>query len=415
MMTTTDNTPNPNITEPEPSPPRRPRRIALLLALLLFFSGGLFIGRYLVPAGELKYSALQFVTVENGERQLIFPTFWEAWDKLHANFIDELADEDLYYGSVAGMVKAAGDPYTVFAPPPETKQFEENISGSFYGVGIEIGVRNGAVTVIAPLSGSPAEAAGILKEDIIVAVDKDPITSDTSIDEVVQQIRGPQGEPVILTVVHKGASKTEDITVIRDNIEIESVKFSIENDIAYLNITNFNEDTASRFTAAARQAVKAKVRGIILDVRSNPGGFLHTAVDIASRFLPKETVIVSEQGKTNKEYKAEGNALLQDIPTVVLVDGGSASASEILAGALQDSHSVPIIGTQTFGKGSVQEFMKLSDDSSLRVTVAKWYTPGGRSISDEGILPTIVVEQNRETEEDEQLLRAREELAKLIN
>ncbi|MFH1354279.1 MAG: S41 family peptidase [bacterium] len=395
--------------------PPRPRRVATLLALLLIFSVGLFIGRYLLPAGEFKYSALQFVTAEDGERQLVFPTFWEAWDKLHANFINELVDEDLYYGSVAGMVKAAGDPYTVFAPPPETRQFEENISGSFFGVGIEIGIRGDAVTVIAPLSGSPAEVAGILKEDIIVAVDKDSITPDTSIDEVVQKIRGPQGEPVVLTVLHKGASKTEDITVIRDNIKIESVKASIENDIAYIAITNFNEDTANRFDQVARQAASAKVRGIIIDVRGNPGGFLNTAVDITSRFLPKEAVVVTEQGKENKEYKAKGNALLQGIPTVVLVDGGSASASEILAGALQDTLSIPIIGTQTFGKGSVQEFMKLSDNSSMRVTVAKWYTPNGRSISDEGITPTIVVEQDRETKEDEQLLRAREELAKLIN
>lgn len=395
--------------------PKRPRRITALITLLLIFSTGLFVGRYLLPAGEFKYSALQFVGVENGQRQLIFPTYWEAWDELHANFINELVDEDLYYGTVAGMVKAAGDPYTVFAPPAETKQFEENISGSFYGVGIEIGVRNGAVTVIAPIDGSPADVAGVLKEDIIVAVDGVSITTDTSIDEVVRQIRGPRGEPVILTVVHKDASQTEDITIVRDNIIIESARVNIENGVAYIQITNFNEDTSKRFTAAARQAVEAQVKGLIIDVRGNPGGFLHSAVEISSRFLPKDTIVVREQGKEKKDYRAQGNALLQGLPIVVLVDGGSASASEILAGALQDNLNVPIIGTRTFGKGSVQEFLKLSDDSSLRVTVAKWYTPGGRSISDEGIEPTIVVEQDDETEEDEQLLRAREELAKLMS
>lgn len=393
--------------------PARPR-LSAFLACLLFFSAGLFVGRYLVPAGDFKYSALQFVTVEEGERRLIFPTFWEAWDKLHANFINELVDEKLFYGAVSGMVKAAGDPYTAFAPPAETKQFEETISGSFSGVGIEIGLRNGAVTVIAPLNGSPADKAGVRAEDIIVAIDSEPIVPDTSIDEVVREIRGLKGEPVTLTVVHKGASQTEDISIVRGEIAIESVLVDITDDIAHIKITSFNDDTAKRFNAAARQAEQAPVKGILLDVRGNPGGYLHTAVDIASRFLPKDTLVVSERGKANQEYIAQGNAILQDVPAVVLVDGGSASASEILAGALQDNRSVPIVGTRSFGKGSVQEFLKMSDDSSLRVTVAKWYTPNGRSISDEGIEPTVVVEQDRETTEDEQLLRAREELTKLI-
>ncbi len=393
--------------------PTRPR-LPTLLACLLFLSVGLFVGRYLVPAGDFKYSALQFVTVEEGERRLIFPTFWEAWDKLHANFINELVDEKLFYGAVSGMVKAAGDPYTVFAPPAETKQFEENISGSFSGVGIEIGLRDGAVTVIAPLSGSPADKAGVRAEDIIVAIDGEPVSPDTLIDEVVRKIRGPQGEPVTLTVVHKGASQAEDISIIRGEIAIESVLINIANDIAHIKITSFNDDTAKRFNAAARQAEQAQVKGVLLDVRGNPGGYLHTAVDIASRFLPQDTLVVSERGKANQEYVAQGNAILKDIPVVVLVDGGSASASEILAGALQDKRSAPIIGTPSFGKGSVQEFLKLSDDSSLRVTVAKWYTPNGRSISDEGIEPTVVVEQDRATAEDEQLLRAQEELIKLI-
>ncbi len=394
--------------------PQRSRRFALILALVLFFAGGLFIGRYVFPAGELKYSALRFVAVKDGQRQLIFPTFWEAWDKLHDSFINGLEDEKLFYGAVEGMVKAAGDPYTVFAPPAKTRQFEENIAGSFYGVGIEIGVRKGLVTVIAPLSGSPAEQAGVREGDVIVAVDGENISSDTFIDDVVRKIRGPKGEPVVLTVLHQGSSDTEDIEIVRDNIHIESVRVEMEDGMARIKVTNFNEDTADSFTAAAKDVREQGVKGVLIDVRGNPGGFLDSAVTIASRFLPSGTLVVAERGEKIREYKAEGNALLLEVPTVVLVDGGSASASEILAGALQDQRDVPTVGTQTFGKGSVQEFVKLSDGSSLRVTVAKWYTPGGRSISDEGIEPTVKVEQDRETEEDEQLQRALEELDKLI-
>ncbi|HLD26046.1 MAG TPA: S41 family peptidase [Candidatus Andersenbacteria bacterium] len=394
-------------------PARRPVRI--LLSAVLLFSLGIFIGRYLLPAGGGTPAALKFVTVQEGERQLIFPTFWEAWDELHANFINGLEDEKLFYGAVSGMVRAAGDPYTVFSPPVETKQFEETIAGSFSGVGIEIGMRQGLVTVIAPLDGSPAEHAGILEGDVIVAINKEALNQETTIDEVVQKIRGEKGQEVTLTVVRQGEAEPLDIAIVRDTIAVESVRLNLTDGIAHLEITNFNSDTSQQFTTAAREAVRQNARGVILDLRSNPGGFLDSAVEVASRFIPKGTIVVSEKGKVNRDYEAEGSDILQALPTVVLVNGGSASASEIVAGALQDQRQAPVVGTKTFGKGSVQEFMKLSDGSSLRVTVAKWFTPSGRSINEEGIEPTVVIEQDRETEEDEQLLKAREELDNLLN
>ena len=385
------------------------------ILIILIFGIGLFVGRYLLPAGELKqYDTLQFLTVEQGERQLIFPTFWEAWDTLHSNFIGDLNEKDLFYGAVAGMVRSAGDPYTVFSPPADTKQFEETIEGSFGGVGIEIGMNNGAITVIAPLEGSPAQKAGVLEGDIIIAVDEESLTQDMTIDDVVQRIRGKNGETVKLTVFHKDGTKPDDIDITRDTIEIQSVKLNMIENIAHITITSFNGDTAKKFNNIAREVKKNSAAGIILDVRNNPGGFLQTSVDIASRFLDKDQLVVSERGKNNKEYKASGNTVLKDIPVVVLVNGGSASASEILAGALLDQLKTPIIGDKTFGKGSVQEFIKLADESSLRVTVAKWYTPLGISIDEEGIQPTIEVEQNRETEEDEQLTKAIEKLQNLI-
>jgi carboxyl-terminal processing protease len=392
----------------------RPRRGAKLATLVLVLSFGIFIGRYLIPAGEFRYSPLQFVAVEEGERRLVFPTFWEAWDKLHSNFINEVDDETLFYGAVAGMVRGAGDPYTVFSPPEETKQFEETIQGNFSGVGIEIGIRQGLVTVIAPLDGSPAAQAGIREGDIILAVDGESITQEMTIDEVVRLIRGEQGVEVALQVVHQGSSEPTDIAIVRDTIEIESVRLSIEDAIAHIRITNFNGDTSQKFTTAARQAAREHARGILLDLRNNPGGFLDAAVEISSEFLDRGQLVVLEKGRTNKDYPATGNPTLAGIPVVIIVNGGSASASEIVAGALHDQLDAPIVGTKTFGKGSVQEFLKLADGSSMRVTVSKWFTPSGRSINEEGIEPTVEAEQNRESEEDEPLNRAREELLSIL-
>jgi len=374
---------------------------------------GFFVGRYILPAAEFADHPVQFVDTEQGERQFVFPVFWQAWDILHANFIDvdQLTDERLFYGAIRGMVAATGDAYTAFAEPAATKQFEENLGGSFSGVGVEIGVRGGVLTVISPLRDSPAEKAGILAGDSIVAIDGEFLTNDMSLDEVVQQIRGKRGTQVVLTVIHKDANSTSEITVTRDTIHIESVRLTIEDGIAHVVITNFNGDTADLFTAAAREIKRAPVRGLIVDLRGNPGGFLQSAVDITSRFVERGTVVVSERGRETRDFKAGGSTLLEAVPTVVLVNGGSASASEILAGALNDQLGVPIIGTTTFGKGSVQEFIKLDDGSSIRVTTARWFTPNGRNIDKDGIEPTIEVEDDPETEEDEQLQRARDEFA----
>lgn len=389
------------------SPKRRWPKIAGALVLVAF---GVFVGRYVVPAGVAVPAPLEFVAVKDGQRQLVFPTFWEAWDIVHEKFIGNVDDQKLFYGAVSGLVRATGDPYTVFADPEATKQFEENIGGSFSGIGVEIGVRDGRVTVIAPLTGSPADQAGVKPGDIVVAIDKEPIKSEETLDEVVSRIRGERGQPVTLTVVHQGENEPVDITVVRDTIEIESVGSKIEDGIAIITISSFNGDTAARVTQAAHEAARAKVRGVIIDLRNNPGGFLESSVEIASVFLKQRTLVVSEKGDQDKEYLSKSAPILSNVPIVVLVNGGSASASEILAGALHDQRQIPIVGEKTFGKGSVQEFKKLSDGSSIRVTVAKWYTPSGRSIDDHGIAPNIEVKDDRDTPADEQLDRAKEAL-----
>lgn len=400
-------------------PPRpKSNRLITALIIVLVFTGGLFLGRYIVPINTQNLpQTLSFVSIEEGKRQLIFPTFWEAWDVLHNNFIGDLDEKQLFYGAVAGMVKAAGDPFTAFADPDQTKQLEETLNGSFSGVGIEIGPRNQRVTVIAPLPESPADLAGIKTGDVITAIDHEPITPDSTLTEVVQKIRGPKGSEVILTVVHENEQSTVDIPVIRDTIEVDSVKMDITDQIAHVEIISFNADTGQDFSATAREALRQGVKGVILDMRNNPGGFLQAAVDVSSELLPKDTLVVTERGKDDsaREHKTSGRPTLGEIPIVVLVNGGSASASEIVAGALQDQRDVKIIGQQTFGKGSVQDWKKLADGSSVRVTIAKWFTPGGRSIADEGIEPNITVtnDPNRDPDDDstdQQLQAAREQL-----
>ncbi|MEX0650228.1 MAG: S41 family peptidase [Candidatus Andersenbacteria bacterium] len=387
------------------------RSVSRIGGVLLVLALGVFIGRYVVPATLDGAAPYRLLSTENGERQFAFPTFWNAWDALHGNFIGDLDDRNLFYGAVEGMVRATGDPYTVFSTPEDSKQFQENLKGKFSGVGVEIGVKDGLVTVITPLQDSPADQAGIEPEDIIVGVDDLTITSGTSIDEVVQHIRGEKGQEVKLTVIRPGENETREVTIVRDTIEVKSIESRMEEgDVGYVAIKSFGGETVLQFKQAARQLSGSGAKAIIVDVRNNPGGFLQSAVDISSNFLSPGTLVVSEKGKTDSPYRTKDQPQFSQIPVVVLINSGSASASEILAGALQEQIDATIIGTKSYGKGSVQELIPFSDGSSLRVTVAKWYTPNGRSIQDEGIVPDIEVEDDRETEEDEVLQRALEEL-----
>ena len=273
-----------------------------------------------------------------------------------------------------------------------------------------MGVQNGFIVVIAPLDGSPAQKAGIKTGDIIAAVDEKNITQDMSLDEVVRQIRGPKGQTVILSFIHKGETAPVDISVVRDDIAVPSVKLEVKNNIAHITLESFDNNTAAQFTDIAKQIRKQNVRGIVLDLRDNPGGYLESAVQIASQFLSPGSVVVSERGKTETMHRASGGGVLRGIPVAVVINHGSASAAEILAGALLDNIKAPIIGTQSFGKGSVQEVLDMIDGSSLKVTIAKWYTPSGTSIDKEGVKPTIEVKDDEETKQDEQLDRAFSEI-----
>lgn len=390
------------------------RSATKVTGFLLMLLVGVFVGRYVLPAHVDGGQPYRILSVDDGGRQFAFPTFWSAWDALHGNYIGSLDDKDLFYGAVQGMVAATGDPYTVFSTPEDSKQFQETLDGKFFGVGVEIGKKQGAVSVIAPLEGSPADQAGLEPEDLILAVDDTVVTPDTPIDEVVQKIRGDRGEEVRLTVARAGDSEPREVTIVRDTIHVQSVESEVkEGNVGYINIKSFGGETTAQFRQAARELASRDVQSVVIDVRNNPGGFLQTAVDIAGNFLSPGTLVVTEKGKDGQNsapYRTSGQPVLQGMPVVVLVNGGSASASEILAGALQEQIDATILGSDTFGKGSVQELITFDDGSSLRVTIAKWYTPNDRSIEDEGIAPDIAVEDDRETEEDEVLNRAIEEL-----
>jgi carboxyl-terminal processing protease len=302
-----------------------------------------------------------------------------------------------------GLVGGLGDEYSIYFPPKKAEQFVKDLEGKFEGIGAEIGLRDNQLVIIAPLPESPAEKAGIRAGDKVYSIDGVD-TFGLSLEEAVAKIRGTKGTEVIITIGREGLEKREDITVIRDTINVPTVKWEMkENKIAYLRVSYFNGDTWKRFDDAVKEMILQSPVGIILDMRGNPGGYLDTSIAVASEWIDKG-IVVSEKfsdGRIN-EHRSLGAHRLSDIPTVVLVDGGSASGAEIVAGALQDYGVATLVGEKTFGKGSVQDFEVLPDGSALKLTIARWYTPNDRQIDNNGIEPDFVLEQMFEvTGEDE--------------
>lgn len=379
--------------------------ILLIIISIVFLIFGIILGENLIQQ--------KFPPIVSEEISPDFDNelFWQVWSAVKENYVKQpVDDKDLFYGSLKGLVMGLDDPYSIFLEPELAEKFLEDMSGSFEGVGMEIGIKEGRLTIIAPLPDTPAFRAGLRSGDKIFAIDgKD--TSGMGLDEAVHLIRGPKGTTVTLTIWHEGETKTKNVDVVRDVIDIKTVSWELKgNKIAYLKVSHFSEDTWKDFKNTARVVVRANPNGLILDLRNNPGGYLDTAVNMAGYWIDREIVVFSKtaEGK-EKEYRAQGWADLKHIPTIVLVNQGSASASEILAGALQDYNQATILGEKTFGKGSVQELETLSDNSALKLTVAYWYTPLGRSINEEGIIPDIEVEHTEDDylhDRDPQLDRA---------
>lgn len=372
--------------------------ISFLLIILIsgVFLVGFLLGNY---TGE---SQCKICPAED----IDFSLFWETYYKLQEKFVnpEKIDPNKIIYGAISGMVKSLEDPYTVFFSPEETKRFVEDTKGIFEGIGIEIGIRKGQLQVIAPLEGTPAQKAGLRAGDEIIKVN-DTITSDLTIEEAINLIRGPKGTEVTLTIFRQEWTKTKEVKIVRDVIRAPSLKWEIKNnDIAYLKLYQFSESAGSDFNEAAIEILKSPAKKIILDLRNNPGGFLEVAQDIAGWFLEKGQIVIIEDfgaKQEKKEYKAKGNAKFLSYPTVILINQGSASGAEILAGALRDNRNIKLIGEKSFGKGSVQELEKLREESSLKITVAKWLTPKGQLIADVGLEPDIKVEMTEEDYEQE--------------
>ncbi|GBE02607.1 carboxy-terminal processing protease CtpB precursor [bacterium BMS3Bbin06] len=318
--------------------------------------------------------------------------FTEVLTIVNKNYVEKVNVKDLVYGAIRGMLKTL-DPHSSFMSPDAYKEMQIDTTGEFGGLGIQIGIKDGILTVIAPIEDTPAWRAGIKAGDKIIKVEGEP-TKDMSLIEAVHKMRGPRGTKVTITVFREGWKETKDFDIVRDIIKIKSVKYKVVDDsIGYVKISQFQQRTASELEKALKSLKGDKVDSLILDLRNNPGGLLKSAVDVSGEFLPPGKLVVYIQGRTGKklDYLTKGKRPSYDWPMVVLVNQGSASASEIVAGAMKDWKRAVLIGVKTFGKGSVQSVIPLSDGSGLRLTTAKYYTPSGVSIQNTGIEPDIKV------------------------
>ena len=372
---------------------------------LIVFSVGFVAGR-----GDLKVrDSLGGNANQSLPADLNYASVEEVYDRLKEVYDGKVDAALLLEGLKRGLVAATNDPYTEYFNAEEAKEFEEALSGSFTGIGAELGKNaDDQIIVVSPLSGYPAEKAGLKAQDKIAAIDGET-TANLSLSAAVRKIRGAEGTKVTLTIV-RGNGQPFEIAIARARINLPSVEYKIEGNIGYLKINQFNNDTVEQAQKAAAEFKSKKVKGVILDLRGNPGGYLSAAVDVASLWLKEGTTVVSERrgGAAVNTERAGGGDILQGTPTVVLIDGGSASASEILAGALRDNKAAKIVGVKSFGKGSVQRIDGLSDGGELKVTIAHWFTPAGKNIDKEGITPDFVVErpQNGDATADPQKAKA---------
>ena len=390
--------------------------ILALIVLAATFSAGYLLG-FKGYQGSLAEFPKVTITRElpQDKKDLDFSLFWRVWDTINTSYFDKekVIPANMVYGAIEGMVSALGDPYTVFLPPDKNKVVQEDLLGSFDGIGIQIGFKGNQLAVIAPLPNSPSEKAGIEAGDFIVGI-KDEAkgiergTVGISITDAVSAIRGPAGTIVTLTLLREGQEEPIVVDVVRESIDVPSVTLTFVGDdenIAQVRLLKFGGETEAEWEEAVIEILKKQsLKGIVLDLRNNPGGYLQGAVDIASEFMKTgRVVVIEERGEQKSEYVVEKIGRFPNTPLVVLVNQGSASASEILAGALRDDKKVKLVGEKTFGKGTIQEPQQVDGGAGLHITVARWLTPSGVWVDGEGLTPDFELEDNGETDEDEQL------------
>ena len=381
--------------------------ILILLVSASTFVGGWYFGNqgYEVDFKDSSLSVQGVQIINKGTntppQTIDFSVFWEVWDTLSDRHVDRPLDpQQLLYGALKGLAEAVGDPYTAFLPPVENKEVQDSLNGRYEGIGAELGMRDERLTIISPLDGSPAEAAGVRPGDIILKVD-DEETANLSLSEAVSKIRGPAETAVGLTL-KRGEGEPFEVEITRQQITIKSVSWEQKEDgVVYIRVARFGEQTNTDWDRAVDEITNNQspiTKAIILDVRSNSGGYLQASIHIASEFTNTGVIVYEEFGDGQKrEFKSDHRGRLTMVPVVVLINGGSASASEILAGALRDLKGSQLVGEQSFGKGTVQDAVEFGDGSSVHVTIARWLTPNGDNVDEVGLEPTTVIER---TEED---------------
>lgn len=378
-----------------------------LVALAFSFSAGLATGlsERVYNLAKAQVQMVPSTTITNSTtggapKDIDFSQFWDAWQVLEENFVQTHASgtlptaQERMWGAISGLAESYGDPYTVFLPPEDAQAFEEEIRGSFSGVGMELGQRDGVLTVVAPLKGTPAERAGVRSGDTVLSIDGVP-SSDMAVEQAVKRIRGEKGTTVTLTLGRAGESKPIEVKIVRDTISVPIIESYKRTDgIFVIELYSFSQTSDLLFRQALREFFESGATKLILDLRGNPGGYLESAVEMSSFFLPVGDPIVTEDfggSRENSVHRSYGYNVFANkkLTMAVLVNQGSASASEILAGALQQHGVATLVGERTFGKGSVQQLVSLGGGAELKITIARWLTPNGTSISDGGLTPDI--------------------------
>jgi carboxyl-terminal processing protease len=380
-------------------PKKHIRKFYLIFLIIIVFFAGVYVGQGRKGIGGDLPAIFVERNREAATKDVDWGLLWDTISQIEEKYVNRPPDKlKLLYGAVSGAVASLDDPYSVFLPPKEAQEFQNELKGNFEGIGAEIGIKNQQLTVVTPLEDSPAIKAGLKPGDFIYKINGEE-TANLTIEEAVSKIRGPAGTEVVLTIFRKSETKPREIKIVRAKIEVKSLSSEIRDGISgkkigILKLRRFDQDTQGQIEKAISEFLLKDVKGVILDVRNNPGGYLDAAADVASNWLPEGQVVVIQRygSETEEVYKAKGNNRLGGIPTVVLINGGSASASEIVAGALHDHEVAKLVGEKSFGKGSVQELVDLRGQAQLKLTIAKWLTPNGHDLNKEGLEPDVKVE-----------------------